>query len=565
MASPFRGGQFARVDQGVDWQEGSPYRSVGAGVVTRVAPRSFAGGTGDAVYITLDHPVTVNGRTYRQVYYAEQSPLVHLGQRVAAGQPVMRGGGAELGFASGNAPAAALVGGLGRGTQQTTPGQDFLAFTRGGGSSAGVAPPSPQVGLLSREIAQWNAQHPRQTIDPAAAFAVARQEGLSGAIGDGGHAFGPFQLNNAGGVLTGKFSGLTPQQINAWAWSPAGINYALTHIASVAGGQRGAQAVTSIVSRFERPANIPGETQRALAALGQPVPAPSVAGSTVQPGGPVPAGGLTAAHNAAQNAAALKLLSGLLSSTAKVPVVNPGFAPLTLPTAPAAAPPLPTLNLAFQGNYGRPLLAFSSGVCCNACQHDRHGAVRRARTEWDVSDDLANGTQPLLRRCPGVQRPLDQFDRWWRSATVDPVAQGLPGARYVTAVLTIGTFDLGHRGHLRLLARAATLGDLHVGVNTDRFVQSYKGRACVQGFDERVAFLNELPFVKHVWANNDAGRTLIESIKPDLLVVGSDWHAKNYLDQIGCGQDLLDAWGVGLVYLPRTPGVSSTLMRKVVQ
>ena len=87
-----------------------------------------------------------------------------------------------------------------------------------------------------------------------------------------------------------------------------------------------------------------------------PLPEPGVpGGSTVQPGATVPAQGLTEAHNAAQNAAALKLLSGLLSSTAKVPVVNPGFAPLTLP-APAVTPAaLPTLNLAFQGNYGRPL------------------------------------------------------------------------------------------------------------------------------------------------------------------------------------------------------------------
>ena len=135
----------------------------------------------------------------------------------------------------------------------------------------------------------------------------------------------------------------------------------------------------------------------------------------------------------------------------------------------------------------------------------------------------------------------------------------------MATALSLGTYDLFHKGHLRLLVRAAELGELMVGVNSDRFVEDYKKLRCVQSFEARADMIRELPFVKHVFCNNDAGRTLIESVKPDLLVVGSDWHQRNYLDQIGCGQDLLDAWGVGLVYLPRTAGVSSTQMRKVVQ
>lgn len=120
-------------------------------------------------------------------------------------------------------------------------------------------------------------------LDPAAVLAVASQEGLSGRIGDGGHAFGPFQLNDAGGVLTGKFPNLTPQQRQQWASSPAGINYALDGIAQVARGQRGQQAVNAIVTRFERPANPGREIAGANAAYGSyaggytapPVPSPS--------------------------------------------------------------------------------------------------------------------------------------------------------------------------------------------------------------------------------------------------------------------------------------------------
>lgn len=133
--------------------------------------------------------------------------------------------------------------------------------------------PVPRRGLVAQQIAVYNRQHPNRPIDPAAEFAVAAQEGLGGGIGDGGHAFGPNQLNDAGGVLTGKFKGQSPQQIQQWAWSPAGIQYALAGVGKVAGGLKGAAAVKNIVSRFERPADIPGETSRALSALGQPHPA----------------------------------------------------------------------------------------------------------------------------------------------------------------------------------------------------------------------------------------------------------------------------------------------------
>ena len=212
--------------------------------------------------------------------------------------------------------------------------------------------------LLLQQVALWNAKHPAQQIDPAAELAVARQEGLSGGIGDGGHAFGPNQLNNSGGVITGKFSGMTPAQINAWAWSPAGIQYALAGIAKVAGGLKGQAAVTNIVSRFERPANIPRETANALAALGLPAPSggtlPPAAGSTQAPG---------VASQAAQQAAAqlhtLATLRALLAQpTPKAAAVNPGFAPISLP-ATVAAQPVAAFHSPLTGQYGSPLASLA--------------------------------------------------------------------------------------------------------------------------------------------------------------------------------------------------------------
>lgn len=108
----------------------------------------------------------------------------------------------------------------------------------------------------------------QRNVDTAAANAVFGQEGASGGIGDGGHAFGPGQFNDAGGVWTGKYPGMSPQQKNELAWSPPGLTDLANHVAAVASGLKGPAAVSNIVSRFERPADIPGETSRALASLG---------------------------------------------------------------------------------------------------------------------------------------------------------------------------------------------------------------------------------------------------------------------------------------------------------
>lgn len=151
----------------------------------------------------------------------------------------------------------------------------------------------PTGAVTPAQIAAWARQ---RGLDPQAVLAVARTEGLGGGIGDGGHAFGPFQLNDAGGVITGKFPGQSQDQVQQWAWSPSGVNYALAGIQKVAGGLQGAPAINAIVHGFERPADQPSEISKALSYYGggapssSPVPlaagaAPSVPSAT----GPVQA------------------------------------------------------------------------------------------------------------------------------------------------------------------------------------------------------------------------------------------------------------------------------------
>lgn len=108
---------------------------------------------------------------------------------------------------------------------------------------------------------------PQYQLDPAAVIAVAAQEGISGQVGDNGTSFGPWQLHQGGAYPASAPQ--TSQAANAWAWSPAGVDYALGRMSSVAGGLKGKAAVRAIVYSFERPANPSAEYQSAVQALPQ--------------------------------------------------------------------------------------------------------------------------------------------------------------------------------------------------------------------------------------------------------------------------------------------------------
>lgn len=116
------------------------------------------------------------------------------------------------------------------------------------------------VGAVGMSAAQKRAYIAAQAaalgLDPRAVLGVATAEGgFGGAVGDGGHAYGPFQLNNAGGVITGKFPGKNSGAAQSFANSQAGIDFALKAMAKVAGGLKGMAAIDAIVSGFERPKN----------------------------------------------------------------------------------------------------------------------------------------------------------------------------------------------------------------------------------------------------------------------------------------------------------------------
>jgi cytidyltransferase-like protein len=131
-------------------------------------------------------------------------------------------------------------------------------------------------------------------------------------------------------------------------------------------------------------------------------------------------------------------------------------------------------------------------------------------------------------------------------------------------VLTIGTFDILHFGHVGFLYQCARLGtELLVGVNTDRFVKEFKP-APVMTQDERGHALRQLGHTVHL--NDGPGRGLTEVTAPDVLAIGSDWARKDYLAQIGVTQDWLDERRIVLAYVPYVqdmPVSTSEIRRRV--
>lgn len=134
-------------------------------------------------------------------------------------------------------------------------------------------------------------------------------------------------------------------------------------------------------------------------------------------------------------------------------------------------------------------------------------------------------------------------------------------------VLTIGTFDMLHVGHVELLEACRKLagpgGLVVVAVNSDDFVQRFKGRMPIQPQRARIAMLQALRDVDMVIRNtgDEYAGTIIGRYPRCILAVGDDWQSKDYLGQLHIDQDFLDQRGIRIEYVPRTTGESTTAIR----
>lgn len=121
-------------------------------------------------------------------------------------------------------------------------------------------------------------------------------------------------------------------------------------------------------------------------------------------------------------------------------------------------------------------------------------------------------------------------------------------------VITYGTYDLLHYGHINLLRRAKALGDyLIVALSTDAFNEREKHKKSYFSYEERKAMLEAIRYVDMVIPEEtwDQKITDVERYDVDVFVIGDDWEGKFDFLKDKCE----------VVYLPRTPEISSTKIK----
>lgn len=134
-------------------------------------------------------------------------------------------------------------------------------------------------------------------------------------------------------------------------------------------------------------------------------------------------------------------------------------------------------------------------------------------------------------------------------------------------VYTGGTFDTFHAGHVFLLEQGDKLGDVVVALNTDEFVERYKGKKPVVSYDERKAVLESCRYVSEVIPNDQGedSKPTILSVKPSFLIIGEDWAKKDYYSQMSFTQEWLNEQGITMFYVPHYPNLSSTEIKRRVR
>ena len=121
-------------------------------------------------------------------------------------------------------------------------------------------------------------------------------------------------------------------------------------------------------------------------------------------------------------------------------------------------------------------------------------------------------------------------------------------------IITYGTFDLLHHGHINLLRRARELGDhLTVALSTDEFNLG-KGKKCFHSFEHRLALLKAIRYVDHVIpeVNWEQKTTDVQTLGIHTFVIGDDWQGKFDFLKEHCQ----------VVYLARTPDISTTSIKQ---
>lgn len=167
-----------------------------------------------------------------------------------------------------------------------------------------------------------------------------------------------------------------------------------------------------------------------------------------------------------------------------------------------------------------------------------------------------NAVHELMGRDSKTELSKPILDLNYESAVIKNAAMRVKGDQTMKRVITYGTFDLLHYGHINLLRRAKALGDyLIVVISSDEFNWNEKHKKCYFTYEQRKALVEAIRYVDLVipeesWSQK---RTDMHEYHIDTFVMGDDWKGKF---------DFLKEEGVEVVYLPRTPEISSSQIKK---
>lgn len=153
-----------------------------------------------------------------------------------------------------------------------------------------------------------------------------------------------------------------------------------------------------------------------------------------------------------------------------------------------------------------------------------------------------------------LSKPILELN--YESAVIRNAEMRVKGDQTMKRVITYGTFDLLHYGHINLLRRAKALGDyLIVVISSDEFNWNEKHKKCYFSYEQRKALVEAIRYVDLVIPEESWGqkRTDMHEYHIDTFVMGEDWKGKF---------DFLKEEGVEVVYLPRTPEISSSQIKK---
>ncbi len=126
---------------------------------------------------------------------------------------------------------------------------------------------------------------------------------------------------------------------------------------------------------------------------------------------------------------------------------------------------------------------------------------------------------------------------------------------------TQGTFDTLHFGHINLLEKAKQLCDyLIVGVNSDKLVREYKNKETIIKEKERMKIVSSIRYVDEVVLCDTLDKIVqLKKYQFSLIFIGDDWKGSTRWNNT---EEELKKYGVKVIYIPYTKGISSTIVRE---